>query len=122
MSEIAAPTPDQPESPEVGSLSASSISFQLLQIDIRQTVLVPPEYLRAYHEVNPELAAKIVEHNLRVQERLAKPRLRTRREGGISKAGANGSRSVSPSAASPSADSRFHCAWSPPPFGSDAVW
>jgi len=40
----------------------------LLRMEITESALVPPEYLAAYHAVDPELARKVIEHNLKAQD------------------------------------------------------
>ncbi len=39
-----------------------------LRTEIRESVLVPPEYVKTYDAIAPDLARKVIEHNLKAQD------------------------------------------------------
>jgi uncharacterized membrane protein len=77
MSDLTPSAPGEPPSPtEGGEFGKPTYRLQMLRMEITESVLVPPEYIRAYTEIDPELARKVVEHNLKVQDQLMQEWLR----------------------------------------------
>lgn len=70
MSELTPPAPADDQPLPGSPPDPATRRLTLFQMEVTESVFVPPEYVRAYGEIDPELARKAVEHGMRVQEQL----------------------------------------------------
>ena len=62
------PTKPEPSDPNVKPDEPPTPLRSGIRTEITESVLVPPEYVTTYNAIGPDLARKVIEHNLKAQD------------------------------------------------------